>query len=441
MLRLRMLWEKLRSSFWFLPGVIVLVAVALALCLVQVDMGLQQKHDLYAEWPMLLGSGAEGARSLLSTVASSMITVAGVVFSITIVALSLASNQYTSRVLRNFMRDRVNQAVLGLFVGIFAYCLMVLRTIRGAEETIFVPSLAVLFGLLLAFVGIAVLIYFIHHIAVSIQAVNILAEVSVEALGAIEQLFPDKLELPERESDIPMDPAAVWSPVPAASNGYLQSFDTAAILAFGRRHDALVRVRIAVGDFVVADAPMAWVTPPSAGNGEIRELTACFAIGRQRTVEQDLGFGIRQIVDVALKALSPGINDTTTAVMAVNYLTAILYRLDDRHISSLLYDEEGTLRLIGCGPSYERFVCGAFDQVRQNAGGNVAVLDALLDALDLLAQRAASPKRRKILIEQIEMVAELAHRSVEAARDRLRLDGRSARILESLRRKSAGPGQ
>lgn len=436
-----MLWEALRSSFWFLPGVIVLVAVALALLLVQLDMGLQQKRALSAEWPMLLGSGAEGARSLLSTVASSMITVAGVVFSITIVALSLASNQYTSRVLRNFMRDRVNQAVLGLFLGIFAYCLMVLRTIRGAEETIFVPSLAVLCGLLLAFVGIAVLIYFIHHIAVSIQAVNILAEVAVEALSAIEQIFPDKLQLPEQESDIPADPAAVWSPLPAAANGYLQSFDTAAILAFGRRHDALVRVRVAVGDFVVADCPMAWVTPPSLKDEQFRELAACFAIGRQRTVEQDLGFGIRQIVDVALKALSPGINDTTTAVMAINYLTAILFRLDDRQISALHYDEEGTLRLIGCGPSYERFVSGAFDQIRQSAAGNVAVLDALLDGLDLLAQRAASRKRRKILVEQIEMVAELAHRTVEAARDRLRLDGRSARILESLRGKATGSGR
>jgi uncharacterized membrane protein len=438
-LKLRMVWEQLRSSFWFLPGVIVLAAVVLALSLVQLDMSLQEKQALYAEWPMLLGSGAEGARSLLSTVASSMITVAGVVFSITIVALSLASNQYTSRVLRNFMRDRINQAVLGLFVGIFAYCLMVLRTIRGAEETVFVPSLAVLFGLLLAFVGIAVLIYFIHHIAVSIQAVNILAEVAVESLGAVERLFPDRLQLPEQEeSSAPLDPAAVWSPVPAAANGYLQSFDTAGILAFGRRHDALVRVRIAVGDFAVAGTPLAWVTAPALENEQIRELAACFAIGRQRTVEQDLGFGIRQIVDVALKALSPGINDTTTAVMSIHYLTAILYRLDDRHISSRHYDEDGALRLLSCGPSYQRFVTDAFDQIRQSAAGNVAIFDALLDALDLLAQRAASPGRREVLVEQLEMVAELAHRTVETARDRLRLDGRSAAMLESLRRKSDG---
>ena len=435
-----MLWDKLRSSFWFLPGVIVLTAVALALFLVQLDTSLRQKEALYAEWPMLLGSGAEGARSLLSTVASSMITVAGVVFSITIVALSLASNQYTSRVLRNFMRDRVNQAVLGLFVGIFAYCLMVLRTIRGAEETIFVPSLAVLVGLLLAFVGIGVLIYFIHHIAVSIQAVNILAEVAAESLNAVERLFPEKLQLPEEEDGTAPDPAAVWSPVPAADDGYLQSIDIPAILAFGCKRDAVVRARIAVGEFAVAGTPLAWVTMPAPEQEGLEELAACFALGRQRTVEQDLGFGIRQIVDVALKALSPGINDTTTAVMSIHYLTSILYRLDDRQISSRQCDEEGTLRWLGCGPSYERFVDDAFDQIRQSADGNVAVLDALLDALDLLVQRTASPPRRKVLREKIETVAEVAHATVETTRDRLRLDGRSATILESLQSGTASSG-
>ena len=226
--------------------------------------------------------------------------------------------------------------------------------------------------------------------------------------------------------------------MPAPASGYLQSFDTAALLAFGRSHDGLVRMRIAVGDFAVAGSPIAWVTAPALENEQIRKLGACFAIGRQRTVEQDLGFGIRQIVDVALKALSPGINDTTTAVMSIHYLTAILYRLDDRQISSRHCDEDGALRLIGCGPSYEGFVSGAFDQIRQSAAGNVAVIDALLDGLDLLAQRAASPKRREVLVEEIEMVAELAHRTVEAPLDRLRLDGRSARILESLRREATG---
>jgi len=160
--------QEMRASFWFVPAVIVLGAVGLAAAVIGVDANV--KLRFVEAWPLLFGAGAAGSRGLLTAVASSMITVAGVVFSITIVALSLTSSQYTSRVLRNFMRDRINQVVLGVFVGIFAYCLVVLRTIRGGDEGAFVPSFAVLGGLLLAFVGIGFLIYFIHHIALSIQA-------------------------------------------------------------------------------------------------------------------------------------------------------------------------------------------------------------------------------------------------------------------------------
>ena len=211
MLKLRILWEELHSSFWFIPGLIVLVAVSLALGLVQIDDALLQRNGLYGRWPRLLGSGPGGARDLLGTVANSMIAVAGVVFSITIVALALASNQYTSRVLRNFMRDRINQSVLGVFVGIYAYCLVVLRTIRDTEEVLFVPSVAVLVGLLLAFAGIAIFIYFIHHISLAIQAANILAEITEETLFAIDLQYPEDLgEQDDASVSSSADPGAGW---------------------------------------------------------------------------------------------------------------------------------------------------------------------------------------------------------------------------------------
>ncbi len=173
LMKLHHWWQEKRSSFWFVPALMVLDAVVLATVLITVDATV----DLHAveRWPLVFGAGAAGARGLLTAVAGSMITVAGVVFSITLVALSLTSSQYTSRVIRNFMRDRVNQIVLGVFVGIFAYCLVVLRTIHGGDEGAFVPALAVLAGLILAFVGIAFLIYFIHYISMSIQASSIIA--------------------------------------------------------------------------------------------------------------------------------------------------------------------------------------------------------------------------------------------------------------------------
>lgn len=175
-------WQEAQASFWFVPAAIVLCAVGLATGLIILDATV----DLYVDktWPLVFGAGAPGSRSLLSAVASSMITVAGLVFSITIVALSLTSSQYSSRVLRNFMRDRNNQVVLGVFLGIFAYCLVVLRVIRGSDEGAFVPSLAVLGGLILAFVGIGYLIFFIHYISMSIQSSSIIAAAAQETIAA-----------------------------------------------------------------------------------------------------------------------------------------------------------------------------------------------------------------------------------------------------------------
>ncbi len=201
--KLRHGWQSMRSSFWFVPALMVVDAVVLAILLITLDTSLDL--HLAARWPLLFGAGAAGARGLLTTVASSMITVAGLVFSITLVALSLTSSQYTSRVIRNFMRDRVNQWVLGVFLGIFAYCLVVLRTIREGDEGAFVPTLAVLAGLILAFIGIAVLIHFIHHIATTIQASSIVATAAQETLAAVDHLFPEALGDMTRRT-----PAATW---------------------------------------------------------------------------------------------------------------------------------------------------------------------------------------------------------------------------------------
>jgi uncharacterized membrane protein len=188
-----------------------------------------------------------------------------------------------------------------------------------------------------------------------------------------------------------------------------------------------------IGQFVIAETPLVsvlGVTPPN--DEDRRRLGALYTVGRQRTVDQDVGFGVRQIVDVALKALSPGINDTTTAVMGIDYLTAILVRLSDRRVESRYRTEDGELRLVTCGPTYASLLGEAFDQIRQNAGGNVAVLESLLGSVELLASRTASPVRRRVLAEHAQAVAELGHRSIPAPRDRARVDKRSAHVIELL---------
>ena len=188
--KLKQLWSNLRSSFWFMPSLIVVVSIVFAVVLIEADSAGSDRW--LARWPRLFGAGAEGARGMMSTIAGSMMTVVGVTFSMILVVLALASSQYTSRILRNFMRSRVTQVVLGIFAGIFTYCLIVLRTIRGGDEGAFVPSLAVFFGFVLALGGVGALMFFIHHIASSIQASSIIASVAQETIAAIDRLFPGK---------------------------------------------------------------------------------------------------------------------------------------------------------------------------------------------------------------------------------------------------------
>lgn len=433
MTRLRQFWYDVRSSFWFVPALMLIGAIALALALIEIDTRLA--GDFFARWPRLFGAGAEGARGLLGAIAGSMISVAGVVFSITLVALSLASSQYTSRVLRHFMRDRANQFVLGSFVGIFAYCLVVLRTIRGADEGSFVPALAVLVGLLLGLAGIAVLVFFIHHISASIQASQILATVADETLRVIDKLFPADAGPATDDSDAPVPVAAGqgWHPVLAERSGYIEQVDVQALLSLAVGHGAVLRLERGIGDFVVEGSAFASVLaarPPT--EADTARLRAGLSVGRARTLDQDAAFGIRQLADVALKALSPGINDSTTAEMCLDRLGEILLRLAERPIAGQRHGADGRLRLVGCGPTYEALVNEALDPVRQNAAGNVSVLARLLAVLRTVGAHTRLPGRRRLLLDHAQAAAELAQRSVQAPRDRARLDALAAQVVAEL---------
>jgi len=428
-------WQATRASFWFVPAVIVLGAIGLATCLI----ALEAETDMHfgKKWPLLFGAGAAGSRGLLTAVAGSMITVAGVVFSITIVALSLTSSQYTSRVLRNFMRDRMNQVVLGVFLGVFAYCLVVLRTIRDVDEGAFVPSLAVLGGLVLAYVGTAFLIYFIHYIAMSIQASSIIAAAAAETIAAVDHLFPNAVG-DNADEGADGNPAVVlgsqtWSAVAARKTGYIESIDEDSLLAWARKQGTIVRMERGIGEFVVEGAPLMSVARRDGPDNEAAtELNTVYGISRQRTVQQDVGFGIRQIVDIALKALSPGINDTTTAEMCVDYLAAIIARLAVREIATPRRLDEGELRVIARGPCFESLLADAFDQIRQNAESNVAVLTRQLQSLEIIACQTANTRRRQSLRQQADLITEVAERTIPSPQDAAGVHAASVRLSRVL---------
>ena len=433
--KFKQIWSKLRSRFWFMPSLIVVVSIAFAVALIEADStGIDR---WLAQWPRLFGAGAEGARGMMSTIAGSMITVLGVTFSMILVVLALASSQYTSRILRNFMRSRVTQVVLGIFAGIFTYSLIVLRTIRSGDEGAFVPNLAVFFGFVLALGGVGVLMFFIHHVASSIQASSIIASVTQETIAAIDRLFPEQLgQGPDKEDDEqPLRPLSErnWRAVPAKESGYIQSVNDAALIRLARENKTLVRMEHGIGEFVVQNTTLASLASEDPPDQEtMAALQATFSISCHRTVEQDATFGIRQIVDVALKALSPGINDITTAMTCVDYLTAILARIATRQIPSSRRYEEGELRVIAKGPSFESLVAESFDQIRGSAKSNVAILSRMLDALHTLATLTASPHRQRALREQVQWIAELAERTVDSAHDRAGIETQLACAREML---------
>ena len=440
--KLHALWRDINASLWFVPTLMVAAAMGLAYGLVTLDLHLD--HGWVKDYPLLFGAGASGARGVLTTIAGSMMTVASLGFSLTLSTLGQVASQYTSRVLRNFMSHRVNQMVLGTFVSIFVYCLLVLRTIRDGDEGGFVPPLAVTGGLVLAVVSIGVLVFFIHHMASAMQAGVIIGGVADETAATIRHLFPQELgeaaSEPAQQALFEQADALTWVPVPAAATGYIQTIDEDGLLALARHLGGVVRMEHGVGSFVAHGAPLASVARYEGGaplrlTDELKaELNDKFTIGRQRTTEQDAGFGVRQIVDIALKALSPGINDTSTAVICIDYLGALVASLAARRFAAPLRTDgdDGPVRVITLQPSFTTFVNVAFDQVLLAGEGDLAVYLRLLTALSTAAARTQVPSRRAVLRTHATRVAEAAAQALTTDYARDQVQARAREVMRLL---------
>ncbi|MBC5783096.1 DUF2254 domain-containing protein [Ramlibacter sp. USB13] len=437
------LWLRLRASFWFTPALIVLASAALAALLVELDV--RRDADL-ANWsPRLFGAGADGSRGMLTAIATSMVTVAGVVFSITIVTLSLTATQYSPRVLRSFMRDTPTQVVLGIFVGIFAYCLLVLRTIRGGDEGAFIPSFAVIGGMGYALVGIAVLIYFIHHVALSIQAASIIDRIATDTGAAIDLLFPQALgEDPPRDEATDVDLPVAWVPVPAHRSGYVQSVDGPGLLRLAARDDRVVRLCGGIGAYRSEGDALLQVSGGPLGRTEEAALRACIGIGRQRTVEQDVAFGLEQLVDVALRALSPGVNDPSTARMCLHAIGTLLGRLAGRATPPPFRFADGQLRVVAPAADFGTLAAVALRPILHYGAADPDVMDSAVAALEAAFARAGNAERRRALA----MLAREFHPALARMRPRraatqlrARLRGLQARMGSTAGADASVPGR
>lgn len=423
-LRLQNLWQRVRTSFWFIPAVMTFSAIVLSFLMVFVDRRIESGAD--GLFGFVYSGGPEGARLVLSTIAGSMITVAGVVFSITMVALTMASTQFGPRLLRNFMHDTGNQVVLGTFIATFVYCLLVLRTVRTVEEEPFVPSISVAIAVVLALASIIVLIYFIHHVSVSMQADQVILGVYGDLRARMQRLFHEELvegkgedhdgeaERKLAEEDYPRS-----ADVPASASGYLQALDHGRMLDIACRNDLLILVPHRPGDYIVEGITLVGARAKEAiDESLVRQLEGAVIVGSQRTPEQDAEFAVHQLVEVAVRALSPGINDPYTAMSCIDRLGAALCFLCGREFPSPYhYDDEGKLRVIYKPVTFDGIVDAAFDQIRQYGRSSVAVTIRLLEALEMIAVLSRSREQRDAVLRHAEMVLSSSRESLHEEND------------------------
>lgn len=424
--KLKKLWDTLRSSYWFLPSLMATAGMFLAFAMLALD---QTDAIKTGELSWIYRGGPEGARGLLSAVASSMVTVAATAFSITIVALQLAASNFGPRLLRNFMQDTGNQVVLGTFIATFLYCLLVLRTVHGEDYNLFVPQLSVTIGIILAIASIGVLIYFIHHASTIIQASHVIAGVADELDDAIDRLFPEEMGQAEPKDHsvieaIPTNFDSQARLISSTHTGYLQVIDDQLLLKLACKYNLLLRLASKPGQFIGKGDRLIWVYPGERVNQKLTsEINRAFLLGKERTEQQDIEFPINQLVEIALRALSPGINDPFTAIRCIDRLTAGLSRLAECNFPSVYrYDPEHKLRVIAEPVAFTQLVDSAFDQIRHYGKSDIAVTLHLLGAIARIGSHIRHSRDRLALEQHADMILQGSREELSMQRDQQRVE-------------------
>jgi uncharacterized membrane protein len=393
-LHARLVWARVRDSLWFIPTLCTVGAAVLAAATVRVSVLEVMPEVLRRE--LLFGGGAEGATAVLTAIAGSLITVTGTVFSVTIVALQLAGSQYTPRVVRSFLADRPNQVVLGIFIGTFTYALLVLRTVHGPEgnDPGFVPAFAVTVAVGLVALSIGALIFFINHAARSIQVSVILERETRRTMRRIAEVFPGTLaNAPAPGADDPLVLPAPLQGVEVAAirareGGYIAAVHVPSLVAAAAHADVTVRMTRRVGEYVIAGEDVAEAWPAARCDADAAHAVRdAVMLGPERTPEQDPEFGIIEISDIAVRAMSAAINDPTTAMLCVDRLAELLAYLALRELPAPpARDHRGVPRFVPLGTTFDRALGLAYDQLRYSASANPAVMRKLVDTIGRLRE-------------------------------------------------------
>ena len=437
---------EIRESYWFVPSLMVSGAILLSLVATYVDRELGSEWIDQLSW--LDSNQPEGAREVLSTIAGSMITVAGVTFSMTILSISYTTGQVGPRLLNNFMRDTSNQFTLGVFISTFVYCLMVLRTVRSGESSsaavpeAFVPHVAVTLGLLMALISVGVLIYFIHHIPESIHISNIVAGIGRDIQYRIEQQYPLCVGPPLRqpsaaeiERALPGGFYEQAQAIGGEHRGYVEYVDRRGLLELAQEFDLLIRLRFRAGDFVTPATVLMLVSGPQKLDSGLRaKLANTFVCGSQRTATQNLRFQFNQLIEVAVRALSPGVNDPFTAMICMDWLRLALETCAARDMPQAYdYDEQSRLRVVSDSDGFTTFVDLVCDQLRPYVACDRNAALHMMKMLAQLSVTVSDPHRRRWLLRHASRLRRECRRHLADAEGVRSLRDHHRRLIRLLR--------
>ena len=427
-IRLAEFMELARSSFWFLPSVMMLVGVLLF----SITLGLD-RSDVAAAWltKMLYSGGVENAVYLLQTLTGAMVAIATVVFSTLMLVLTLATSQFGHRLIRSFMRDRANQTVLGIFLSTFVYCMLVFHMVGNDPANQFVPALSVTVGFALSLFASCTLIYFAHHMAQLIAAPQVLEAVAVELDDVIDRLYPERMPTPADERFTVSN--GVWVHAPRA--GYVQSVGLDGVVAIARKYEIAIESVVGYGDYVLAGAPIArWQGSQSESPEALtQKIAGEYLIGDSRMSDRDLLFAINQVAEIAVRALSPALNNPYTAVDCINRLGASLAEVARRPVPSPLHGDDDRSRFLLRLPDFEAALDAAFTPIRNYGRGSVLASRQMLRILARMSALAHREPDRAALRRHAQVVRDAAHSALQERHDIDDIEREFERALEALR--------
>ncbi len=422
----------------------MVLAVTAGVLLPQFDASIDQElSDRVTAY--LFSGGAEAARSVLQAVAGSMITVTSLTFSLTVVTLQLASGQFSPRLLRTFSSDRFVQGTLALFLATFIYSLTVLRTVRSDRDNqvAFVPQISVTVSFALAVASVVGLVLFLSHLAREIRVETMIQAVHRDASATLRRSLPkadrDDAHIRSGSGAVPIRPANAVV-VRSTKNGFLVRVDESELLAAAIDADAVIVVERAIGAFLVEGVPIALMWPrASAGfddserEGLAGTVSSSFATGIERTAAQDIGFGLRQLTDVAVKALSPGVNDPTTAVHVLGHSSALLCELINRDLGPLvLLDDDDRARVALSRPTFAELLELAVSEPRRYGAADPGVLGRLFQLLWEVACVARTPEHREPVADQLARLRATAEAQSFDATERGQLTDQATLVADAL---------